>query len=171
LNADEFITAAIRGIVIDSDLAQLARWAFLVSEAEVDCDKDGIDSFVDRYGARGLTDLGCAYESIGAAELAVLARRTADSIPLGVRGNNGRNFRSTTLVQPPLVWTGMLGLKEIRDIRSQRDHTFEIIKNLMPKACGAGTLARLSPLAQRRKRHTENSRGGFRTNEMTALGC
>ena len=37
----------------------------------------------------------------------------------------------------------MLGLKEIRDIRSQRDHTFEIIKNLMPKACSAGTLARL----------------------------
>jgi hypothetical protein len=81
LNADEFITAAVRGIVIDSGLAQLARWVFLISEAEVDCDKDGIDSFVDRYGARGLTDLGCAYESIGAAELAAVARRIANSIP------------------------------------------------------------------------------------------
>ena len=67
MNADEFITAAVRGTVIDSGHAQLARWVFLISEAEVDCNKEGIDSFVDRYGARGLTDLGCAYESIGAA--------------------------------------------------------------------------------------------------------
>jgi hypothetical protein len=49
LNADEFITAAVRGTVIDSGHAQLARWVFLIiSQAEVDCDKDGIDSFVDR---------------------------------------------------------------------------------------------------------------------------
>jgi hypothetical protein len=81
LNADEFITTAVRGIVIDSDLAQLTRWIFLVSEAEVDCDKDGIDSFVDRYGARGLTDLGCVYERIGAAKLAAIARPIADAIP------------------------------------------------------------------------------------------
>jgi hypothetical protein len=52
LNADEFITAAVRGTMIDSGHAQLARWVFLISEAEVDCDKDGIDSFVDRYRAR-----------------------------------------------------------------------------------------------------------------------
>jgi hypothetical protein len=72
LNAHEFITAAVRGTVTDSGHAQLARWVFLIAEAEVDCDKDGIDSFVDRYGARSLTHLGCPYESIGAAELAAL---------------------------------------------------------------------------------------------------
>jgi hypothetical protein len=31
-----------------------------------------------RYGARGLTDLGCAYESIGAAERAAVAHRIAN---------------------------------------------------------------------------------------------
>ena len=51
MNADEFITAAVRGTVIDSGHAQLARWVFLISEAEVDCE-DGIDSFVDTATAR-----------------------------------------------------------------------------------------------------------------------
>jgi hypothetical protein len=54
LNADKFITAAVRGTVIDSGLARLARMVFLICEAEVDCDKDGIGSFVDRCAmARG----------------------------------------------------------------------------------------------------------------------
>ena len=85
MSADEFITAAVQGIVIDSGLAQLARWVFLISEAEVDCDKDIAtkmeSTLSSTAAARGLTDLGCAYESIGAAQLAAPARRVANSTP------------------------------------------------------------------------------------------
>lgn len=62
-------------------VALLARWVFLIYEAELDSHKDGIDSFIDRYGACGLAELASAYEKIGATELAAISRRIAGAIP------------------------------------------------------------------------------------------
>jgi hypothetical protein len=59
----------------------LGRWVFLISEAEVRCDKDGIDSFVDRYGAAGLLELEDAYLRLGARWLAEASRTVAEALP------------------------------------------------------------------------------------------
>lgn len=53
-----------------SSLSGVARWIYLISEAEVRCDKDGIDSFVDAHGEEGIAQLATAYAAIGAASIA-----------------------------------------------------------------------------------------------------
>jgi hypothetical protein len=55
MNPAELIDAAIeRGQSFGIDaLTDLERMVFLISEAEVYCANDGIDSFIDRYGTRG----------------------------------------------------------------------------------------------------------------------
>jgi hypothetical protein len=54
---------------------------FLISEAEVMCDKDGIDSFVDTYGAPGLSDAAWAFDAVGATSIADGLQRLADAAP------------------------------------------------------------------------------------------
>jgi hypothetical protein len=73
--------------------------------------------------------------------------------------------------QSRLVASAMIRLKEACDIWSQRDDTFEIIKNLVAQASRARPFARLPPLAQRGYRNAEDRGGGFRANEVTTLGC
>src|SRR5512147_10279 len=58
-----------------------ARTVFLISEAEVLCDMEGIDSFVDRYGPSGVAELAVAYAAIGAEWIASLLREIASSLP------------------------------------------------------------------------------------------
>ena len=82
-SSDDFIDQAIaRGSTEGlSALTGPARMVFLISEAEVLCDMEGIDSFVDRYGASGVTDLADAYSAIGAEEIASILREIASSLP------------------------------------------------------------------------------------------
>ena len=80
---DAFITEAIaRGSA--EGLAALsgpARMVFLIAEAEVICDMEGIDSFVDRYGGSGVAELASAYSAIGADGIASVLREIAISMP------------------------------------------------------------------------------------------
>ncbi|TLX73739.1 hypothetical protein E9993_14875 [Labilibacter sediminis] len=45
------------------------RIIFLISEAEVYCDMEGIDSFIDNYNNENLLELVEGYKKIGALEL------------------------------------------------------------------------------------------------------
>jgi hypothetical protein len=57
-----------------------ARMVFLIAEAEVLCDMEGIDSFVDRYSGSGVSELASAYSSIGADGIASVLREIANSM-------------------------------------------------------------------------------------------
>ena len=81
--ADRFIDRAIddgvkKGLAALDDLARLV---FVIAEAEGCCDKDGVDSFIDRYGAAGLSHLAAAYLAIGAELLAASCRAVLKSMP------------------------------------------------------------------------------------------
>jgi hypothetical protein len=83
LDADGFINQAIddgqaRGLAALGDLAGLV---YVIAEAEGSCDKDGIDSFIDRYGPAGLAQLARAYAAIGAELLAAACRAVLESMP------------------------------------------------------------------------------------------
>ncbi len=79
MNPDEFINAAIEtgsgnGIeTLDAD----QRLVYLVSEAEVYCDMEGIDGFVDRYSPERMEEAAAAFAEIGAAEIAMGMRAIA----------------------------------------------------------------------------------------------
>ena len=83
MDAAAFINYAIdrgssMGLV---ELAGLEREVFLVSEAEVLCDLDGIDSFVDRYESSGLREAAAAFRQIGATDIAAGMEAMAASLP------------------------------------------------------------------------------------------
>lgn len=83
MNADEFICDAIdsgqrQGI---DALDALQRAVFLVSELEMICDKDGIDTFLDMYGASDLRVVAEFLEAAGATAIADGLARIADSLP------------------------------------------------------------------------------------------
>jgi hypothetical protein len=64
-----------RGIgALDAD----QRLVYLISEAEVLCDMEGIDSFLDRYFPQWMEETAAAFAEVGAAEIAV-ALRAIDS--------------------------------------------------------------------------------------------
>ena len=72
MNAEEYIDIAIRrgerlGL---NSLAPLERKVFLISEAEVLCDMEGIDSLINRYGINELEECAEAFQSVGANEIA-----------------------------------------------------------------------------------------------------
>jgi hypothetical protein len=68
------------------------RLVFLISEAEVLCDMEGIDSFLDRYFPQWMEETAAAFAEVGAAEIAVTLRAIdADTIrddPLLDRAND-----------------------------------------------------------------------------------
>jgi hypothetical protein len=76
---DEFINIAIEagehnGIeTLDAD----QRLVYLVSEAEVYCDMEGIPSFLDRYFPQWAEETAAAFAEIGAADIAVGLREIA----------------------------------------------------------------------------------------------
>lgn len=82
-SADDVIDAAIAAGQRDGidSLDELGRWIYFISEAEVLCDKDGVDSFIDRYGPSGLFELSIAYRHLGAEALADAAREVARTLP------------------------------------------------------------------------------------------
>jgi hypothetical protein len=60
-----------RGIgALDAD----QRLVYLISEAEVLCDMEGIDSFLDRYFPQWMEETAAAFAEVGAAEIAVALR-------------------------------------------------------------------------------------------------
>jgi hypothetical protein len=83
MDLDRFIQTAIKkgeqsgGRMLDP----LRRTIFLLSELEVYCDKDGIDSFLDRYGAVELRAVADMLRDAGAAETADSLCRLADALP------------------------------------------------------------------------------------------
>ena len=81
---DAFISAAIETGARDGVEALDAdqRLVFLISEAEVLCDKDGIDTFLDHYRPRWLADTAAAFAAVGATEIAAaLGAITLDAQP------------------------------------------------------------------------------------------
>jgi hypothetical protein len=72
MSPDSFITLAIEAGARDgvASLDADQRLVFLVSEAEILCDMEGIDSFIDRYGSEWLMESAVAFEMIGASEIA-----------------------------------------------------------------------------------------------------
>jgi hypothetical protein len=73
MTTDDFITDAInRGQTegIES-LDAIQRIVFLISEAEVDCDMNGIDTFLNRYSPKWIPETAAAFEAIGATEIAM----------------------------------------------------------------------------------------------------
>lgn len=72
MDTDAFINNAItlgsrHGI---DSLSNIQRVVFLVSEAEVLCDLEGIDTFLDRYEPEWLAETASAFEYIGATQIA-----------------------------------------------------------------------------------------------------
>jgi len=72
MSPDQFINEALdlgshNGVAsLDPD----QRMVFLISEAEVDCDMNGIDTFLHRYGPDWLSETTAAFEAIGATDIA-----------------------------------------------------------------------------------------------------
>jgi hypothetical protein len=72
MDADKFINEALdagreNGL---HTLQSLQQVVFAVSEAEITCDMDGIDSLIDHYGTERLSLFERAYALIGATEIA-----------------------------------------------------------------------------------------------------
>jgi len=53
-----------------SSLSDAERAVFLISEAEVHCDMDGIDSLLNRYSQETLADCANAFRAVGGSAIA-----------------------------------------------------------------------------------------------------
>ncbi len=67
-------------------LSVLERAVFLISEAEVTCDKDGIDSLLDRYDPDVVRETANAFRSIGASKIAAALTDVASALPNRIDG-------------------------------------------------------------------------------------
>ena len=95
MTPDEFINRAIdQGEQVGLDqLGGLERLVFLVSEVEVLCAMEGIDSFAEQRGADGLREASAAFRALGAGDLAdalleCAQQPNAFSTPCFERANN-----------------------------------------------------------------------------------
>lgn len=73
LTPDAFIEAAIK-LGAQNGVASLdpdQRLVFLISEAEVYCNMDGVDAFLDHYRQDWLSEAAEAFHAVGAVEIAV----------------------------------------------------------------------------------------------------
>jgi len=53
-----------------ASLTGVQKLVFAISEAEVSCDKDGIDGLIHRYGRPTMRTFAEAFEAVGATEIA-----------------------------------------------------------------------------------------------------
>jgi hypothetical protein len=83
MDAERFIRAAIeKGQHSDERLLDpLERTIYLLSELEVLCDMEGIDSFLDRYGASELRAIADLLRDAGAVAIANSLTQLADALP------------------------------------------------------------------------------------------
>lgn len=87
MDPDAFIDAALdsgRSSGIDA-LDADQRLVYLISEAEILCDMEGIDTFLDSYFSRWISETAAAFSEIGAADIAADLRAIAAS---GREGND-----------------------------------------------------------------------------------
>ena len=80
--ADEIIDSALKRGASEglSALSAVERKVWLISEAEVHCDMDGIDSFLDDYSSV-LPEAADAFEAVGATEIAQSLRSVHAVLP------------------------------------------------------------------------------------------
>lgn len=57
------------------------RALFLISEAEILCDMEGIDSFLDRYPKDEIFECAQAFQAIGALHIGKLLKSIVDVLP------------------------------------------------------------------------------------------
>lgn len=111
MSPDEFINHAIdlgsRNGIASLDPDQ--RMVFLISEAEVDCDMNGIGTFLDRYFPVWQSDTAAAFEAIGAVDIAV-----------GLRAINSETHRDDPLLAK---------LNEL--ITSRADYDYKTIRRVV----------------------------------------
>ena len=83
MNADEFINAAIdKGQSIGlASLDADERSVFLISEAEVSCDMNGIDTLLNSYARADIAECARAFAEIGACEIAAALEQVASALP------------------------------------------------------------------------------------------
>ena len=62
-------------------LTGVQKLVFAISEAEVYCDKDGIEGLIHRYGAPAMLTFSEAFESVGATEIAAVLLSLANDGP------------------------------------------------------------------------------------------
>jgi hypothetical protein len=76
MTSDDFITDAI-DLGQSNGVASLdpnQRMVFLIAEAEADCDMNGIDTFLSRYGLDWISETAAAFDAVGATEIAAEMR-------------------------------------------------------------------------------------------------
>jgi hypothetical protein len=83
MSPDAFIERAIDAGSRDGVAAISAdqRFVFLISEAEVLCDMEGIDTFLNQYGRDWLPESADAFEAVGATEIAAGLRSIGADTP------------------------------------------------------------------------------------------
>lgn len=82
-NIDDFINAAIdKGQSIGlANLNSIERLVYFISEAEVNCDMDGIDSLLDEYSTAEIAEGAAAFREIGAIEIADALQAIVAALP------------------------------------------------------------------------------------------
>jgi hypothetical protein len=83
VTADEFINAAIdKGQSGGpASLHPDERLVYLISDAEVSCDINGIDTLLDSYSPTDLDECASAYAEIGASDIAAALREIVSALP------------------------------------------------------------------------------------------
>jgi hypothetical protein len=71
-------------------LSPLQRQVFLISEAEISCDMDGIDSFVGSHEPAILLEASEAFSAVGASAIAAGLKEIAQASPSADGGLLGR---------------------------------------------------------------------------------
>jgi hypothetical protein len=85
MDSETFINAAIdTGAKYGIDtLDAEQRLVFLISEAEVLCDMEGIESFLQCYGPIWIAEAAAAFEAVGAVDIAAELRVAPIGAPVG----------------------------------------------------------------------------------------
>jgi hypothetical protein len=65
-----------------ASLAGVQKLVFAITEAEVYCDKDGIEGLIHRYGAPAMRTFAEAFEAVGATEIATALRALTKDGPI-----------------------------------------------------------------------------------------
>ena len=83
MTPEQFIDGAVAQGARDGlhTLSKYQAFVFLISEAEVLCDMEGIDSFIGRYGPSGVLTCAAAFRAVGAISIADAMRSVGGCLP------------------------------------------------------------------------------------------
>ena len=84
MTTDDFISASINRGAKEGvrALSEKERVVFLVSEVEVLCDMEGIDTLVDHIESKEIFGVSGAFAAIGATEIAACLQKIEDALPV-----------------------------------------------------------------------------------------